>query len=139
MVHMFKYVRSTKDLPLIPSAYNSGMLKWYIDGSYGVHHNARGAHWGSTDNGRRITNPDINQTEAQHYEFHKIGNDWSWTTNAIATLDQDFLEYQGYEVTDNIIYQDNKITIILEKNGNSSSSKRTKHINILYFCNWQDL
>ena len=33
----------------------------------------------------------------------------------------------------NIIYQDNKSTILLAINGRSSSSKRTKHIKHRYF------
>jgi hypothetical protein len=36
-------------------------------------------------------------------------------------------------VKDNILFQDNKSSILLEKNGKASSSKRTKHINIQYF------
>jgi hypothetical protein len=44
-----------------------------------------------------------------------------------------FLEEQGYEVTDNILYQDNKSAILLEKNGKRSSSQRTRAINIRYF------
>ena len=47
-----------------------------------------------------------------------------------------FLESQVYGVTKNIIYQDNKSDILLEKNGKVSSSERTKNINIIYFCNW---
>jgi hypothetical protein len=39
----------------------------------------------------------------------------------------------GYTVKQNVIYQDNKSSIILEKNGKASSSKRTKHINMRYF------
>ena len=46
-----------------------------------------------------------------------------------------FLESQVYGVTKNIIYQDNKSDILLEKNGKVSSSERTKNINIIYFCN----
>ena len=42
MVHLFKYVRNTKDIPLILSAEKSGIIKWYIDGSYDVHPNMRG-------------------------------------------------------------------------------------------------
>ena len=45
-----------------------------------------------------------------------------WTRN--------FLNAQDYYVTENIIFQDNKSTILLEKNGKSSSGKRTKHNNI---------
>ena len=39
------------------------------------------------------------------------------------------IEVQGYEVTYNILYQDNKSTTLLAKNGRWSSSKRTKHNN----------
>ncbi len=41
-----------------------------------------------------------------------------------------FMQEQGIKVTDNILYQDNKSAILLEKNGWASSSKRTKHIKI---------
>ena len=44
-----------------------------------------------------------------------------------------FMEAQGYEVKDNILYQDNKLTIKLLENGKKSSSKRTRAINIRYF------
>ena len=44
-----------------------------------------------------------------------------------------FLNWQGYNAKDKIIYQDNKSAILLEKNGNDSSSKRTKHIAIPYY------
>jgi hypothetical protein len=44
-----------------------------------------------------------------------------------------FLKSQGYQVNDNIIFQDNKSTMLLERNGKTSSSKRTKHINVRYF------
>ena len=44
-----------------------------------------------------------------------------------------FMQAQGYEIVDNILYQDNKSGMLLEKNGKASSSKRTKHINIRYF------
>jgi hypothetical protein len=44
-----------------------------------------------------------------------------------------FLEAQGIEVTDNIIYQDNKSTMLLEKNGRQSSGKKTCHFDIRYY------
>ena len=44
-----------------------------------------------------------------------------------------FLEAQGLIVEDNVLHQDNKSAILLEKNGKASSSKRTRHINIRYF------
>jgi hypothetical protein len=44
-----------------------------------------------------------------------------------------FLEAQGYNVAENILFQDNQSASLLEKNGKASSGKRTKHINIRYF------
>jgi hypothetical protein len=43
------------------------------------------------------------------------------------------MKAQGYAVKDNVLFQDKKSSIILEKNGKASSTKRTNHINIRYF------
>jgi hypothetical protein len=43
------------------------------------------------------------------------------------------MEAQGYQIKDNVLFQDNKSAILLEKNGKASSSKCRKHINIRYF------
>ena len=37
------------------------------------------------------------------------------------------------DIVDNIVYQDNKSSILLETNGRASSSKRTRHLNVRYF------
>jgi hypothetical protein len=42
------------------------------------------------------------------------------------------MKAQGCGVKDNVLFQDNKSSILLEKNGKASSSKRMKHINIRY-------
>ena len=44
-----------------------------------------------------------------------------------------FLEAQGYRVRKNILYQDNKSTILLLNNGKASSGKQMRAINIRYF------
>jgi hypothetical protein len=44
-----------------------------------------------------------------------------------------FLIEQGYKVTDNVVYQNNQSTILLERNGRASSGRRTRHNNIRYF------
>jgi hypothetical protein len=44
-----------------------------------------------------------------------------------------FVLAQGLKVKKNIIYQDNETSVLLEKNGKKSSSKRTRHINIRTF------
>ena len=44
-----------------------------------------------------------------------------------------FMEAQGYQVQDNVLFQDNKSAILLEKNGKALSSKHMKNIKIRYF------
>jgi hypothetical protein len=46
------------------------------------------------------------------------------------------MKAQGYVIKDNVLFQDNKSSILLENNGKASSrkqTKQTKHINIRYF------
>ena len=44
-----------------------------------------------------------------------------------------FLAAQGEYVPTTTIYQDNKSMILLAENGRSSSSKRTRHLNVRYY------
>ena len=44
-----------------------------------------------------------------------------------------FLLSQGYGIIENLLLQDNRSSILLERNGRASSSKRTRHINIRNF------
>ena len=44
-----------------------------------------------------------------------------------------FLEEQGWLNSATVVYQDNTSSILLERNGRSSSTKHTKHMNIRYF------
>ncbi len=44
-----------------------------------------------------------------------------------------FLKAQGFAVSNNILYQDNKSAMLLETNGRASSSNHTRHIEIRYY------
>ena len=44
-----------------------------------------------------------------------------------------FLEAQGYGIKDNVVYQDNKSAILMEKNGRNSCTGNSRHINVRYF------
>jgi hypothetical protein len=46
---------------------------------------------------------------------------------------QYFIECQGYNIDEYIVFQDNMSALSLEKNGRLSSSKQTKHIKAKYF------
>ena len=64
-------------------------------------------------------------TEAELVGADDVSGPILWTKH--------FMEAQGYEIKKNILYQDNKSTILLLENGKKSSSKRTRAINIRYF------
>ena len=44
-----------------------------------------------------------------------------------------FMEAQGYTIENNILYQDNKSTILLAKNGRMLAGKNSKHIKNRFF------
>ena len=133
LAHMMKYVRGTEDLVLILSANGSGLLKWWIDGSYAVHWNMRGHTGGGISMGRGFP--------IFHSGKQKLNTRSSTETEVVGVDDlmpailwtRMFLEAQDYGVKENIIYQDNQAAMLLEKNGKASSGKRTKHIAIRYF------
>jgi hypothetical protein len=115
------------------SAAGSGILKWWVDGSFGVHPNMRGHTGGGLFMGRGFpittsTKQKLNtrsSTEAELAGVDDLMPAICWTRY--------FMEAQGYKVIESIVYQDNQSAILLERNGKASSSKRKKHINIRYF------
>ena len=44
-----------------------------------------------------------------------------------------FMEAQGYVIENNILYQDNKSTILMEKNGRMCAGKNSKHTKNRFF------
>jgi hypothetical protein len=133
LVHLMKYIRGTRTMPLILSANGSGILKWWVDASFAVHPNMRGHSGGGLSLGRGF--PIMGSTK------QKLNTRSSTETEVVGADDfmpaicwtRYFMKAQGYDVRDNVLFQDNKSSILLEKNGKASSSKRTKHINIRYF------
>ena len=133
LVHLMKYLRGTRKLPLVLSANGSGILKWWVDAAFAVHPNMKGHSGGGLSLGRGFpivtsTKQKLNAKSSTEAEI--IGADdfmpaICWTRY--------FMMAQGYNVVDNVLYQDNKSAMLLEKNGKASSSKRTKHIHIRYF------
>jgi hypothetical protein len=128
--HVIEYLRVTRDLPLILGADGSGVLSWYVDASFAVHPDMRGHTGGAMTMGRGF--PLDKSTK------HKLNTRSSTESEIVAVNDlipqilwaRLFMRAQGIEVRDNILYQDNKSAMLLETNGLTSSSKRTKHINI---------
>jgi hypothetical protein len=133
LTHLIKYIRGTRNLPLILSARGSGILKWWIDGSFAVHPNMRGHTGGGLSLGRGF--PIVNSTKQKLNTRSSTESELVGVDDCMPAIcwSRYFLEAQGYGIQENIVFQDNKSAILMEKNGKASSSKRTKHINIRYY------
>ena len=108
-------------------------LEWYVDASFAVHQNMRGHTGGRLSIGRGFPiicsmKQKLNTRSSTKSELVGVNDMMPMILWACY-----FLAAQGYEVKDNIIYQDNKSALLLEKNGKSLSTKHTKHINIRYY------
>jgi hypothetical protein len=133
LIHFMRYIRGTRTMPLILRANVSGILQWWVDASFAVHPNMRGHSGGGLSLGQGF--PIVSSTK------QKLNTRSSTDTKIVVADDfmpaicwtRYFMNAQGYCVKDNILFQDNKSSILLEKNGKASSSKRTTHINIWYF------
>ena len=109
------------------------MLRWFVDASFAVHPDMRGHTGGAMTMGQGF--PFDKSTK------HKLNTRSSTESEIVAVDDlipqilwaRLFMKAQDFKVKDNIIYQDNMSAMLLEKNGRSSSGKRTKHINIRYY------
>jgi hypothetical protein len=130
---MIQYLRATKDDYLTLSANSLHNVRWWVDASYAVHPDMKGHTGGAMSLGRGViygTSKRQKLNMKSSTESELVGADdvmpqMLWTLY--------FLEAQGYKIDDNILYQDNKSSILLETNGRGSSSNRTRHIAIRYF------
>jgi hypothetical protein len=133
LVRVIKYLRGTVNLPLRLEADCLIIAKWWVDASFAVHPDMKSHTGGILSFGKggiygTSTRQKINaksSTEAELVGVAEVLPQILWTRY--------FLEAQGYDNDESIIYQDNKSTILLENNGKASSTKRTRHINIRYF------
>jgi hypothetical protein len=129
LVRVIKYLRATRKLVLRLSANNLNIIKWWIDASYGIHHDMQ-SHTGGTmspgtgavySTSRRPKLNTKSSTEAELVGSDDVVPQALWTKY--------LMEAQGYGVT-TILNQDNQSTIKLSDNGKASSRKGTRHINI---------
>ena len=133
LCRVMRYLQATLDLPLRLVCDGSGVVRWWVDAAYTVHSDMKG-HTGATmslGSGSAYSSSTKQKivtrssTECELVGVHDVMPQILWTRN--------FLIAQGYQVSDTVVYQDNKSAILLENNGRMSSSKRTKHIEVRYF------
>jgi hypothetical protein len=132
LARCIKYLRGSVELVLRLSADNLNIIKWWVDASYGVHHDMR-SHTGgtmsmgtgsaySTSQKQKLNTK--SSTEAELVGLDDVLPRALWTKY--------FMEAQGYGVS-TIVAQDNQSTMRLAENGKASSGKGSRHINIRYF------
>jgi hypothetical protein len=130
---MLQFIRGTKGDYLTLCAHSLHNVRWWVDASYAVHPDMKSHTGGAMSLGSGViygTSKKQKLNTKSSTESELVGTDDAmpqilWTLY--------FLEAQGYKIDDNILYQDNKSSILLETNGRGSSGKRTRHIAVRYF------
>ena len=109
------------------------IVKWYVDAAFAVHPDFK-SHTGGVMTFGRGAVQSISRKQKLNTrsstEAELVGVD---DAAAMMFWSKLFMEAQGYVVDKNLLLQDNKSAILLEKNGKRSSGKRTRAINIRYF------
>jgi len=133
LVRLIKYINGTRKDKLVLSADDLRILKWYVDSAFAVHPDFK-SHTGGTmtfGTGAAQTGSRKQKLNTRSStESELVGAD---DMSVMILWTKHFMEAQGYKIKKNILYQDNKSTILLETNGKKSSSKRTRALNIRYF------
>jgi Reverse transcriptase (RNA-dependent DNA polymerase) len=133
VTRLLKYLNGTRKERLKLTADNINIVKWYVDASFAVHPDFK-SHTGACMTLGKGAVQCISRKQKLNTrsstEAELVGADDASTMILWTKL---FLEEQGIEVKQNVLYQDNKSTILLENNGKKSSSKRTRALNIRYF------
>jgi hypothetical protein len=130
LARVLKYLDSTVDMPLVLAAEDSGKICWWVNASYAVHSNMKSHTSGtlslgkgsiySTSNKQKLVT--CRSTKAEVIGVHDVMPQLIWTAH--------FFDKQGMKIDESILYQDSTSSILLEKNGGSSSTKCTHHMNI---------
>jgi hypothetical protein len=133
LLRYLRYLNGTRGDELILSADDLHVLKWYVDVGFAIHADFKSHTGGALTLGRGFPydmsrKQKLNTRSSTDGEF--VGAD---DLSQMIFWTAQFMEAQGYKIKDNILYQDNKSTILLLNNGKSSSTKRTRALNIRCF------
>jgi hypothetical protein len=116
---------STVNMPLVLAADNTCKIWWWVNASYAIHHADMKSHTGGTlslgkgsiystsSNQKLVTR---RSTKAEVVRVHDV-----MPQELICTVR--FLEGQGMNIDESILYKDNTSSILFKKNGRISSTK----------------
>ncbi len=136
LCHLVEYLRSTRELPLILVADGTGVLSWYVDASFAVHPDMMEHTGGAMTMGTGWSGFPLDKlTKHKHNTRSSTESEIVVVNDLIPQIlwARLFMKAQGFAVSNNILYQDNKSAMLLETNELASSSKCTRHIEICYY------
>ncbi len=133
---VLKCLKGTQHLQLTLSTDEIDFaIHWYINGSHQIHKDCHGQTGSlvtfgsgavaSSSNKQKCNANTKSSTEMEIIALHDKLSDVIWMRY--------FVECQGYNIDECIIYQDNMSALSLEKNGRMLSPKYAKHIKAKYF------
>ena len=128
-----RYLELTIDDKRYIGARNLTELFTWIDASHLVHANMRGVTGGVTSMGHGV----VHGRAAKQ----KMNSRSSCETELIGVYEYlpyniwfcHFMKAQGYEIQNNVLYQDNQSAIKIEKNGRNSCTGNSRHIAARYY------
>jgi len=133
LLRLMLFLFETINDELILSADRLDIICWFVDTAFAVHPDFKSHTAGAMTLGRgAILNGSRKQklNTCSSTKAELVGPD---DLSPVIFWTKLFMEAQGYKIKHNILYQDNKSTILLLENGKASSSKRTRALNIRYF------
>jgi hypothetical protein len=120
---ILKYLKGTRHMRLRLSIDALGVIHWWVDASYNVHDDCKGQTGAMMSLGRSAP---ISFSRKQKLnvrsscEGELVGVDDALPLILWARY---FIEAQGYTVEQNILFQDNKSTILLATNGDGPAAR----------------
>ena len=128
------YLKSTIEYDRIIGAATLQELYTWIDAAYGVHSVDLKSHTGGTMSlgtgvlHQKSSKQKLNVKSSTEAEIVGVSeyipyNLWAYN----------FMDAQGYKLSDNILFQDNQSAIKMETNGRRSCTGNSRHVNIRYF------
>jgi hypothetical protein len=112
-------------MPLILSANGSNILKWWVDASLAVHPNMRGHSGGGLSLGRGF--PVVSSIKQKLNTRSSTETEILGAENFMPAIcwTRYFMKAHGFGVKDNVLFQDNKSSILLENNGKALRSNES--------------
>ena len=130
---VLKYVYGTLDYKRVIGAKSLKDLQAWIDAAYAVHWDMRSHTGGAMSFGIgtihcKSSRQKLNTKSSTEAEL--VGMSDYLPYNLWMRM---FMKEQGYELSSNVIYQDNQSAMLMEQNGRNSCTGNSRHVDIRYF------